>query len=62
MDRGRGVTDRITIEPLEVDIRAANAAQVADYSLSESRIELESRSTGKQTNDIDLEIELSARE
>ena len=44
VDRGRGaVSDRITDEVLEVDIRADNASQVADYELSESRIVLESR-------------------
>ena len=61
VDRGRGSLDRITDEELTVDIRPADAGQVADYDLSESRIVLESRSSGKQTNDIDLEIELSAR-
>ena len=60
VDRGRGSLDRITDEELTVDIRPADAGQVADYDLSESRIVLESRSSGKQTNDIDLEIELSA--
>ena len=61
VDRGRGSADRITNEELTVDIRPGDAGQVADYDLSESRIVLESRSSGKQTNDIDLEIELSAR-
>ena len=61
VDRGRGSVDRTTAEELTVDIRPADAAQVADYDLSESRIVLESQSTGKQTNDIDLEIELTAR-
>ena len=61
VDRGRGVLDQITDEDLTVDIRAADAGQVADYDLSESRISLESRSSGKQSNDIDLEIELAAR-
>ena len=61
VDRGRGMADRITDEELTVDIRSSDAGQVADYDLSESRITLESRSSGKQTNDIDLEIELSAR-
>ena len=60
VDRGRGSLDRITDEELTVDIRPGDAGQVADYDLSESRIVLESRSSGKQTNDIDLEIELSA--
>ena len=60
VDRGRGSLDRITDEELTVDIKPADAGQVADYDLSESRIVLESRSSGKQTNDIDLEIELSA--
>ena len=61
VDRGRGSLDGITGEELTVDIRPGNAGQVADYDLSESRIVLESRSSGQQTNDIDLEIELSAR-
>ena len=60
VDRGRGMADRITDEELTVDIRAAYPAQVADYDLSESRITLESRSSGKQTNDVDLMIKLSA--
>ena len=60
VDRGRGSLDRITNEELTVDIKPADAGQVADYDLSESRIVLESRSSGKQTNDVDLEIELSA--
>ena len=61
VDRGRGEADRITDEALEVDLRAANAAQVADYELSESRIVLESLPSGKQSNDVDVKIELSAR-
>ena len=61
VDRGRGSLDRITDEELTVDIRPGDAGQVADYDLSESRIVLESRSSGKQTNDVDLEIELAAR-
>ena len=61
VDRGRGSGDRITDEELTVDLRASDAGQVADYELSESRIELEGRSTGKQTNDVDTKIELSAR-
>ena len=61
VDRGRGSPDRITDEELTVDIRATDAGQVADYELSESRIMLEGRSSGKQTNDVDLKIELSAR-
>ena len=61
VDRGRGSPDRITDEELTVDIRASDAGMVADYELSESRIMLEGRSSGKQTNDIDLKIELSAR-
>ena len=60
LDRGQGASDRITEEALEVDLRAANASQVADYSLSESRIPFEERPSGKQSNDIDLDIELSA--
>ena len=61
VDRGMGATDRITDEALEVDLRAADAGQVADYELSESRITLESLPSGKQTNDVDTKIELSAR-
>ena len=62
VDRGRGAADRITVdEDLTVDIRAADAGQVADYDLSESRIPLESSSGGKQSNDVDLKIELKAR-
>ena len=61
VDRGRGSSDRITDEELTVDIRASDAGQVADYELSESRIDLESRSSGKQSNDVDTKIELSAR-
>ena len=59
VDRGRGSPDRITDEELTVDIRATDAGQVADYELSESRIMLEGRSSGKQTNDVDLKIELA---
>ena len=61
VDRGRGSGDRITDEELTVDLRASDAGQVADYALSETRIELEGRSTGKQSNDVDTKIELSAR-
>ena len=61
VDRGRGSGDRITDEEITVDIRASDAGQVADYELSETRIELEGRSTGKQSNDVDTKIELSAR-
>ena len=61
VDRGRGSGDRITDEEITVDLRASDAGQVADYELSETRIELEGRSTGKQTNDVDTKIELSAR-
>ena len=61
VDRGRGSSDRITDEELTVDIRATDAGQVADYELSESRIMFEGRSSGKQTNDVDLKIELKAR-
>ena len=62
VDRGRGVMDRITTdENLTVDIRASDAGQVADYELSESRIDLESLPSGKQSNDVDQKIELSAR-
>ena len=58
VDRGKGASDRITDEELTVDIRASDAGQVSDYDLTESRIALESRSSGKQTND--MEIMLSA--
>ena len=61
VDRGRGSADRITDEELTVDLRASDAGQVADYELSESRIMLEGRSSGKQSNDVDLKIMLSAR-
>ena len=61
VDRGRGSSDRITDEELTVDLRAAYPAQVSDYELSESRIMLEGRSSGKQSNDVDLKIMLSAR-
>ena len=61
VDRGRGGAERITDEELTVDIRAADARQVADYDLSESRIALETRSSGKQSNEADQKIELSAR-
>ena len=61
VDRGRGSGDRITDEGLTVDLRASDAGQVADYELSETRVDLEGRSTGKQTNDVDQKIELSAR-
>ena len=61
VDRGRGSSDRITDEELTVDLRAAYPAQVSDYELSESRIMFEGRSGGKQTNDVDLKIMLSAR-
>ena len=61
LDRGRGAADLITTEELTVDIRPANAAQVADYDLTETRVVFEERSSGTQTNDVDLEIMLSAR-
>ena len=61
LDRGRGAQELITTEELTVDIRPANSAQVADYDLTETRVVFEERSSGKQTNDVDLEIMLSAR-
>ena len=59
VDRGTarsGITD----EDLTVEIRQDNAAQVGDYDLSVSRFSLEGMSSGKQSNDVGLEIALSA--
>ena len=59
VDRGTarsGITD----ENLTVDIRPANAAQMGDYDLSVSRITLEGQDAGKQSNDVGLELKLSA--
>ena len=62
VDRGRGqADDRITMEALTVDIRPANPAQAADYDLSTSKVPLTSQDGMEQSNDIDLEIMLSAR-
>ena len=60
VDRGMGAT-QTTDEELTVDIEAADSAQVADYDLSVDRITLEEKSSGKQSNDIDVMIKLSAR-
>ena len=60
VDRGK-TTDLITDDELTVDIRAANGAQVADYDLKESRVKLEEQDSGKQSNDANVEIKLSAR-
>ena len=38
--RSAAASDRITDEELTVDIRASDAGQVADYELSESRIDV----------------------
>ena len=59
VDRGRGTF--ITDEALEVEIRPADPMQVVDYDLTGGRFTLEERTSGKQTNDDDDEIELSAR-
>ena len=59
VDRGMGAT-QTTDEELTVDIEAADSAQVADYDLSVDRITLEEKSSGKQSNDIDVMIKLSA--
>ena len=59
VDRGTarsGITD----EDLTVDIRPADAAQLGDYELSLSRIALEGVGSGKQSNDVGLELKLSA--
>ena len=60
VDRGKA-TDRITDEELEVDIRAANGAQVADFDLTETNVTLEGSDSGEQSNDITMKIELTAR-
>ena len=59
VDRGRGTF--ITDEALEVEIRPADPMQVVDYDLTGGRVTLEERTSGKQTNDDDDEIKLSAR-
>ena len=59
VDRGRGTF--ITDEALEVEIRPADPMQVTDYDLTGGRFTLEERTSGKQTNDRDDEIKLSAR-
>ena len=59
VDRGRGTF--ITDEALEVEIRPADPMQVTDYDLTGGRVTLEERTSGKQTNDRDDKIKLSAR-
>ena len=59
VDRGTSRSG-ITGEKLTVDITPADAAQLGDYDLSLSRIELEGQDTGKQSNDVGLELKLSA--
>ena len=59
VDRGTARSN-ITGEDLTVDIRPADPAQVTDYDLSVSRISLEGQDTGKQSNDVGLELKLSA--
>ncbi len=59
VDRGRGTF--ITDEALSVEIRPADPTQVVDYDLTGGRVTLEERTSGKQTNDDDDEIKLSAR-
>ena len=59
VDRGTarsGITD----EKLAVDIKPADPAQVGDYDLSVSRIDLDGQDAGKQSNDVGLELKLSA--
>ena len=60
LDRGVATGNRIDDDDLTVDIRAANAAQVGDYDLSETRIPFDGLPNGKQSSDVDLEIMLSA--
>ena len=59
VDRGTSRSG-ITGENLTVDITPADAAQLGDYDLSLSRITLEGQDTGKQSNDVGLELKLSA--
>ena len=59
VDRGTARSG-ITGEKLTVDITPADAAQLGDYDLSLSRIALEGQDTGKQSNDVGLELKLSA--
>ena len=59
VDRGTGAS-ATTSEELTVNIRPADG-QVADYDLSLDRVVLEERSSGKQSNDRDDMIKLSAR-
>ena len=62
VDRGRGqAQDRITPEALNIDIRPADPAQAADYDLPTTKVPLTGQDGMKQSNDIDLEIMLSAR-
>ena len=60
LDRGVATGNRIDDDDLTVDIRAANAVQVGDYDLSETRIPFDGLPNGKQSSDVDLEIMLSA--
>ena len=59
VDRGTSRSN-ITNENLTVDIGPADPAQVGDYDLSVSRFPLEGQETGKQSNDVGLELKLSA--
>ena len=60
VDRGTGAS-ATTSEELTVNIRPADGTQVADYDLSLDRVVLEEQSSGKQSNDRDDMIKLSAR-
>ena len=59
VDRGTGAS-ATTSEQLTVNIRPADG-QVADYDLSLARVVLEEQSSGKQSNDRDDMMKLSAR-
>ena len=59
VDRGTSRSN-ITNEDLTVEIRAADPAQASDYDLSLSRITLDGKDDGKQSNGFGVEIMLSA--
>ena len=60
VDRGDGLTAK-TVEELVVDIKAANAAQGADYELSRTRVTLEEVPVADGEQSTEVEIMLSAR-
>ena len=59
VDRGTSRSN-ITNEDITVEIRPADPAQASDYDLSLSRITLDGKDDGKQSNGFGVEVKLSA--